>query len=130
MYAVPAIGRRWGMIISSALMASSLFIFATVNSEASNIGLNMMEYFFQSMFNAILYGWTPEVFPAPVRGTASGLAGFWGRLFSIIAPLVAADLLAANPSGNGVLYMAGGAVFISMIAILLMPTSRIGAQSY
>ena len=130
MYAIPIIGRRWGMIISSALMATSLFLFAAVNSEASNIGLNMMEYFFQSMFNAILYGWTPEVFPAPIRGTASGLASFWGRVFSIISPIVATHILAANPSGNGVLYMAGGAVFICTIAIFLMPISRIGAQSY
>ena len=130
MYAIPIIGRKWGMIISSALMGASLFLFAAVNSEASNIGFNMMEYFFQSMFNAILYGWTPEVFPAPIRGTACGLASFWGRLFGIVSPIIAAYVLAANPAGNGVLYLAGGAVFICTIAILLMPTSRMGAQSY
>ncbi|MCJ1438812.1 hypothetical protein MMC27_008202 [Xylographa pallens] len=130
MYAIPIIGRKWGMIISSALMGASLFLFAAVNSEASNIGFNMMEYFFQSMFNAILYGWTPEVFPAPIRGTASGLASFWGRIFGIVSPIIAAYVLAANPAGNGVLYLAGGAVFICTFAILLMPTSRMGAQSY
>ncbi|MCJ1394821.1 hypothetical protein MMC18_007701 [Xylographa bjoerkii] len=130
MYAIPIIGRKWGMIISSALMGASLFLFAAVNSEASNIGFNMMEYFFQSMFNAILYGWTPEVFPAPIRGTACGLASFWGRIFGIVSPIIAAYVLAANPAGNGVLYLAGGAVFICTIAILLMPTSRMGAQSY
>ena len=130
MYAIPIIGRKWGMIISSALMGASLFLFAAVNSEASNIGFNMMEYFFQSMFNAILYGWTPEVFPAPIRGTACGLASFWGRIFGIVSPIIAAYVLAANPAGNGVLYLAGGAVFICTIAILLMPTNRMGAQSY
>ena len=72
MYAVPRVGRKWAMVSSSALMAVSFFIFSTVNSEASNIGLNIMEYFFQSMFNAVLYGWTPEAFPAPIRGTACG----------------------------------------------------------
>jgi hypothetical protein len=69
MYGIPRIGRKWAMIGSSALMGLSLFLFATVNTEASNVGLNAMEYFFQSMFNAVLYGWTPEVFPAPIRGT-------------------------------------------------------------
>ncbi|MCJ1308099.1 hypothetical protein MMC25_001751 [Agyrium rufum] len=126
MYAVPLIGRKWGMIISSALMGISLFLFATVNTEASNIGLNLMEYFFQSMFNAILYGWTPEVFPAPIRGTACGIASFWGRLFGIVSPLIAAHI----SDINGVLYLAGGAVFICTIAILLMPTKQMGAQSY
>ena len=128
MYGIPLIGRKWGMVISSALMATSLFLFAAVNTQASNIGLNLMEYFFQSMFNAILYGWTPEVFPAPIRGTASGLASFWGRIFSIVSPLIAAHILAK--SINGVLYLAGGAVFICTVAILLIPTSHMGAQSY
>lgn len=52
MYGVPLIGRQMGMIVSSALMGISLFIFATINTEASNVGINIMEYFFQSMFNA------------------------------------------------------------------------------
>lgn len=52
MYGVPLIGRQWGMIISSALMGVSLFLFSAINTEASNVGINIMEYFFQSMFNA------------------------------------------------------------------------------
>ncbi|KAF6234382.1 hypothetical protein HO173_007415 [Letharia columbiana] len=128
MYVIPRVGRKWAMVGSSALMGISLFLFATVNTEASNIGLNAMEYFFQSMFNAVLYGWTPEVFPAPIRGTASGLASFWGRLFSIVSPLIAADLL--SKSVNGPLYLAGSGVFVSTIALVLMPTKSMGAQSY
>lgn len=80
------------------------------------------------MFNAVLYGWTPEVFPAPIRGTAAGLASFWGRLFSIVAPLIAAYLL--QTSYNGPLYLAGSGVFVSTIAILLIPARSMGAQSY
>ena len=128
MYGIPRIGRKLAMIGSSALMGISLFLFATVNTEASNTGLNAMEYFFQSMFNAVLYGWTPEVFPAPIRGTAAGVASFWGRLFSIISPLIAADLLVK--SLNAPLYLAGGGVLISTIALLLMPYKSLGAQSY
>lgn len=128
MYGVPRVGRKWAMVGSSALMGISLFLFAAVNSEASNIGINAMEYFFQSMFNAILYAWTPEAYPAPIRGTACGVASFWGRLFSIVSPLIAADLLAK--STNSPLYLAGAGVFICTIAIILMPTKSMGGQSY
>ncbi len=128
MYGIPRVGRQWAMIGSSALMGISLFLFATVNTEASNIGLNAMEYFFQSMFNAVLYAWTPEAYPAPTRGTAAGVASFWGRLFSIVSPLIAAHLL--EKSVNAPLYLAGGGVFICTIALLLMPTKSLGAQSY
>ena len=128
MYAVPRIGRKWAMVFSSALMGVSLFLFAEVNSQASNIGLNAMEYFFQSMFNAVLYGWTPEAFPAPIRGTACGVASFWGRLFSIVSPLIAAKLL--TESLNGPLYLAGAGAFVATVAITLMPAKNMGAQSY
>ena len=121
-------GRWLAMIFSSAMMGVSLFVFSQVNSEASNIGINGMEYFFQSMFNAILYGWTPEAFPAHIRGTAAGLASFWGRLFSIVSPQIAAHLL--TKSVNAVLYLAGGGVFVCTVAIALYPRQYIGSQSY
>jgi len=60
--------RRPSMIFSSALFGAMLFTFTAVNSQASYIGINGLVYFFQSMFNALLYGMTPEFFPAPVRG--------------------------------------------------------------
>ncbi|KAE8440922.1 hypothetical protein EG329_006319 [Mollisiaceae sp. DMI_Dod_QoI] len=116
---VPHVGRKYAMLISSFLMSLSLFLFAAVNTKASNIGLNTMEYFFQSMFNAILYGWTPEAFPASVRGTASGVASFWGRLFSIFSPLIAAHLL--QKSLNGPLFLAGAGVLVCCVAILGLP---------
>ncbi|KAH8663152.1 MFS transporter [Tricladium varicosporioides] len=121
---VPRIGRKWAMVTSSVLMGISLLLFAAVNTQASNVGLNAMEYFFQSMFNAVLYGWTPEAFPPGVRGTASGLASFWGRLFSIFSPLIAGCLL--EKSLNGPLYLAGAGVFGCTVAILLLPGSSLG----
>ncbi|KAL8670038.1 MAG: hypothetical protein Q9168_005399 [Polycauliona sp. 1 TL-2023] len=128
MYGVPLIGRQWGMIVSSALMGVSLFLFSAVNTQASNIGFNAMEYFFQSMFNAILYGWTPEAYPAPIRGTACGVASFWGRLFSIVSPKIGFVLL--ETSTNGPLYLAGAGVFVCTIAITLMPRRYMGGKSF
>ncbi|KAK3672686.1 hypothetical protein LTR78_007498 [Recurvomyces mirabilis] len=135
MYSVPSVGRKWTMVISSGLMGISMFVFSAVNTEASNIGLNVMEYFFQSMFNAVLYGWTPEVFPAPIRGTACGVASFWGRLFGIIAPLTAQSLLPSGstandgPALNRVLYLAGGITLGCVLTVSLLPNKVLGRQS-
>ena len=123
------------MALSAGLMGASLFIFSAINSQASNIGLTIMEYFFQSMFNAVLYGWTPEAFPAPIRGTACGLASFFGRLFGIVAPLIAQHLYAGNgPDGKGdvnsVLYLAGGVTLLCVVWISLLPNKAVGAQSF
>lgn len=128
MYGVPIMGRKWAMVVSSALMGVSLFLFATVNTKESNVALNALEYFFQSIFNAVLYGWTPEAFPASIRGTAAGIASFWGRLFSIIAPLIGAHLLAVGL--NAPLYLAGAGSFVCTLAILLIPTNQMEAKRF
>ena len=60
--------RQISMIISSLLFGGMLFAFTAVSDQASYIGISGLSYCFQSMFNSILYGATPEFFPAPVRG--------------------------------------------------------------
>jgi MFS family permease len=131
LYRVAFIGRKWTMVVSSALMGVSIFVFSTVNDAASNIGLNVMEYFFQSMFNAVLYGWTPEAFPAPIRGTACGIASFWGRLFGIVSPLIAQHLYGQGEGKNvnSVLYLAGGVTLGCVVTTALLPGKILGRQS-
>lgn len=131
LYRSSLIGRKYTMMLSAAMMSVSIFVFSTVNSAASNIGLNVMEYFFQSMFNAVLYGFTPEAFPAPIRGTACGLASFWGRLFGIVSPLIAQHLYARGEGKdvNSVLYLAGGVTLGCVITVGLLPSKIMGRQS-
>jgi MFS family permease len=131
-YRASRVGRKWTMVVSSLLMGISIFLFSSVNSAASNIGFNIMEYFFQSMFNSVLYGWTPEAFPAPIRGTACGIASFWGRLFGIVSPLIAQHLYAGGGAGrniNSVLYLAGGVTLGCVITTALLPSKLVGRQS-
>ncbi|KAM0246019.1 hypothetical protein ACHAP5_004990 [Fusarium lateritium] len=131
MYRIPAFGRKWTMVISSALMGISIILFSTVDTRAKNEGLFTMEYFFQSMFNAVLYGWTPEAFPAPIRGTACGVAGFWGRLFGIVSPLIAQHLYGdGNGQGgmNSVLYLAGGVMLGCVITTALLPNDMMESK--
>lgn len=129
MYRLPRFGRKWTMTIASGLMGMSIILFATVDTVAKNLGLFTLEYFFQSMFNAVLYGWTPEAFPAPVRGTASGVASFWGRLFGIVSPLIAQRLYGNSTSGDGnvnaVLYLAGGVTLGCVVTTALLPTKQL-----
>lgn len=144
---VPHVGRRWAMVASSALMGASLFMFSIVKTPAASVGFGAMEYFcaclplftpppnpnpfvplVQSTFNAVLYGWTPEAFPASVRGSACGLASFWGRLSSIVAPLIAAHIDSdGGDGGDGtrkVLFLAGGGVFVCTVVAAFLPETK------
>ena len=42
---IPRFGRKWAMVVSSALMGTSLFLYATITSTAASVGFNAMEYF-------------------------------------------------------------------------------------
>ncbi|KAI1428829.1 MFS general substrate transporter [Xylaria sp. FL1777] len=134
MYRIPSIGQKWTMTLSAGLMGASIFLFATVNTVPKNLGLFTLEYFLQSMFNAVLYGWTPEAFPPSIRGSACGIASFWGRLFGIIGPLIAQKLYASSTGNSGdirggninaVLYLAGGITFGCVITTALLPTKKL-----
>ncbi|KAK5996102.1 MFS siderochrome iron transporter 1 [Cladobotryum mycophilum] len=125
---IPSVGRKWSMVVSSGLMGASIFAFSAVDTVAKNSGLFAMEYFFQSMFNAVLYGWTPEAFPAPIRGTACGVASFWGRLFGIVSPLIAQHLYGQADGANSVLYLAGGVTLGCVITTALLPSELMEAQ--
>lgn len=42
---IPQLGRKWAMVCSSAMMALSLFLYATVTTFDGSVALNAMEYF-------------------------------------------------------------------------------------
>ncbi|KAF8548402.1 MFS general substrate transporter [Imleria badia] len=122
MVRAPMVGRKWTLVLSSMVMGISLFLYSVVNTEASHVGFNVLEYFCQSLFNAALFGWTPEAFPSAVRGTATGFASFCGDLFAICGPLIAAQLFSSTNGSNAVLYLAGSGLFVCTIALLCLPT--------
>ncbi|EJD39649.1 MFS general substrate transporter [Auricularia subglabra TFB-10046 SS5] len=117
---VPVLGRRWSLVLTAAAMGGALMSFVSVRTPQTSVALNAVEYFFQAAFNAILYGWTPEAFPARMRGSATGLAGCVGRITSIVAPLVAARV-GAETMG---IYLAGGGVFLTSVLCAFLPDTR------
>jgi len=117
---VPRLGRKFSMVISSFIMGASCIAFVLIDQPVTMLGL---EYFSQSLFNAILYGWTAEAYPARLRGTACGLASTFGRLSSILSPL-AAGLVLETKGPEFLLYMAGGGIFVCTVAILFLPETK------
>ncbi len=42
MVEVPRVGRQWAMVVSSAMMAVSLFLYSVVTTQAGSVGINAM----------------------------------------------------------------------------------------
>uniref|UniRef100_A0A0K3CCV8 BY PROTMAP: gi/472583833/gb/EMS21457.1/ MFS transporter, sugar transporter [Rhodosporidium toruloides NP11] n=1 Tax=Rhodotorula toruloides TaxID=5286 RepID=A0A0K3CCV8_RHOTO len=125
---IPKIGRKWAMAFAAALMGTSLFLFSTISSFAAFTGMNLLEYWAQSLYAALLYAFTPEAFPAPFRGSGSGIASTLGRLSSTVAPIAAGTIF--SPRSNSVLWLAGGAAFVSCLSVLCLPYDTRGRHTF
>jgi hypothetical protein len=75
----------------------------------------------------VLYAYTPEVFPAPSRGTGTGIASLLNRIAGLLAPVVAAQIGEQSPSAP--ILAAGGCYIVASVAMCLLPIETRGKQS-
>ncbi|KAK1526996.1 MFS transporter, metabolite:H+ symporter [Colletotrichum costaricense] len=84
------IGRKGTGTIACLSTGVFLFLFTRATTQAGVLGFSCAIAFFQNLVYGLLYSYTPELFPAPVRGTANGLVALFNRLSGLIAPIIAA----------------------------------------
>ncbi|KAI5272455.1 sugar transporter [Aureobasidium subglaciale] len=121
------IGRKGTMAIATAISGMFLFLFTTSTSSGTQLAFSSLEAFFQNIMYGVLYAYTPEVFPAPNRGTGTGISSFFNRLAGLCAPIVAVNAASANP--NAPIYASGGLFFAAFVALCLLPIETRGKQT-
>ncbi|PTB78340.1 MFS general substrate transporter [Trichoderma longibrachiatum ATCC 18648] len=123
----PFLGRRGTLASSTLVSAIFLFIFAAYGTTpTAQLIFSCIEAFAQNIMYGVLYAFTPEIFPAPVRGAGTGVASFLNRLTGLMAPI-----LAANIPGDGSttpIYMSAILILASFVAMCLIPIETRGAQ--
>ncbi|KAM0231640.1 hypothetical protein ACHAP5_011009 [Fusarium lateritium] len=67
-----------------------LFLFTQAKTQAAVLGFSCGVAFFQNLTLGLLYAYTPELFPAPIRGTGNGLAMLFNRSAGLGATLIGA----------------------------------------
>ncbi|KAF2139952.1 uncharacterized protein K452DRAFT_289332 [Aplosporella prunicola CBS 121167] len=121
------IGRKGTMAISTLLSGIFLFLFTLSTDSNYQLTFSSLEAFFQNIMYGVLFAYTPEVFPAPNRGTGTGISSFLNRLTGLCAPIVAVNAGKASPSGP--IYAAGGLFLAAFVAMVLLPIETRGKQS-
>ena len=124
---IPYIGRKGTMAVSTLLTGIFLFIFTTSTDSDFQLAFTCLEAFFQNIMYGVLYAYTPEIFPAPNRGTGSGIASFLNRIAGLCAPIVAVNAGGADPKAP--IYAAGGLILAAFLAMCLLPIETRGKQS-
>jgi MFS family permease len=73
--------------LAASTVATGAFLYATTTALTSNalLGWNCAFSFFSNIMYAVLYAYTPEIFPTKDRGTGNALAASANRVFGIMA---------------------------------------------
>ncbi|GME57719.1 hypothetical protein GTA08_BOTSDO07905 [Neofusicoccum parvum] len=93
---VRRVGRKGTGALASVLSGVFLFLYTRAASPAAVTGFSCAIAFFQNMAMSLLYSYSPELFPAPIRGTGNGLTAMFNRLGGLMAPIIAAYVGVTN----------------------------------
>ncbi|KAJ2982040.1 hypothetical protein NUW58_g6533 [Xylaria curta] len=106
-------GRKGALSLSTALTGVFLFASTTATNSSALLGWNSAYSFTSNIMYAVLYAFTPELFPTQDRGTGNALTATSNRIFGIFAPIIAiyGDLNTPVPVYvSGALFIAAGAI--------------------
>lgn len=118
----PRAGRRGAMSIGTILSGVFLFIFIVAgDSHARQLAFFSVTNFFENIMYGVLYCYTPESFPAPLRGTADGIASTLNRGMGCVSTLI--KIYTSNQSTTSAPLYTSASLFVA--AGVLMLTLRV-----
>ena len=123
-FVIDRVGRqRWmtACFIAGALFLAVLGTFAS-GSVGAVIALVTISYGIVGSANAVLYLYTPEIYPTRMRAIATGAATCWLRLASAAAPLLVGYLVAARGTGAVFMMFAAAGVIGALAAAWMIET--------
>lgn len=85
MVEVPRLGRRGTLSVSTVVTGVILFGSTTAGSSGALLGWDCAFNFVSNIMYAVLYSYSPELFPTPQRGTGNALTATCNRVFGIMA---------------------------------------------
>ncbi|KAF2212321.1 hypothetical protein CERZMDRAFT_41686 [Cercospora zeae-maydis SCOH1-5] len=121
------LGRKRTMAGATVLSGIFLVLFTQATNSGYQLAMSSLEAFFQNIMYGVLYAYTPEVFPAPNRGTGSGIGSFLNRVAGLCAPIVAVNAGHADPEAP--IYASAGLFFAAFLAMLMLPYETRGRQA-
>ncbi|MFD4179923.1 MFS transporter [Rhodococcus sp. NPDC058514] len=117
---IEAWGRRGTLATFLVGSAVSAGLFGLADSPTQIVAAGMALSFFNLGAWGALYAIGPELYPTTVRGSGTGAAAAFGRIASIIAPLIVPWLLTGG--GNGLVFGVFAVSFgLAAIATLALP---------
>lgn len=90
---IEKLGRKFVLVTYLIGTAASAFVFGNADSVTVLLVSGMFLSFFNLGAWGALYAYTPEQYPAIIRGTGAGMAAAVGRIGGVFGPLLVGSLL-------------------------------------
>ena len=123
---LPRVGRKGTLAASTALTGAFLYASTTALSSNALLGWNCAYNFMSNIMYAVLYAYTPEIFPTKDRGTGNALTATANRVFGIMAPIVA---MFANLETAAPVYVSGALFIAAGVLVVFLPFESRGKAS-
>lgn len=126
---VERLGRRWTFTLYVVLAGVGAFFFGQQALAARDVALIVGWGSVMSFFNlgawGVVYTYTPELYPTWLRGTGTGWATAFGRVFAFLAPLSLPLLLSlAGPDENVFLVFTAVMIAGGLVVLAFGPETR------
>jgi MFS transporter, putative metabolite:H+ symporter len=123
-FLIDRIGRRKWTVISLVAGGAALLILGLIGSNdvRSVIVLATLSYGIIGSVNAVLYLYTPEIYPTRMRAIGTGLATCWLRLASAVGPPIVGVVVSSNGIGSVFLMFAAIAIAGAWAATRMIET--------
>jgi putative MFS transporter len=123
-FAIDRLGRRrWTMVCfaAGAVLLAALGSFAS-GSVVAVMTLVTLSYGIVGSVNAVLYLYTPEIYPTRMRALGTGAATCWLRLASAAGPVLVGYLVARSGTGAVFLMFAAAGAVGAVAATAMLET--------
>ncbi|KAJ7489155.1 MFS general substrate transporter [Mycena latifolia] len=121
-------GRKYSMAFFTIMSGVFLFALTAARTSVQVNALVSIASFWENAFYGVLYGYAPEVFPTPRRGTGDALAASASRVTGLFAPIIAV-YSNAGKTPNGPVYASAGIFIFTGLTMMGLPIETVGVTA-
>ncbi|KAJ7767982.1 MFS general substrate transporter [Mycena maculata] len=121
-------GRKYSLAFFTIMSGVFLFALTAARTSVQVNALVSIASFWENAFYGVLYGYAPEVFPTPRRGTGDALAAAASRVTGLFAPVIAV-YSNAGKTPNGPVYASAAIFIFTGLTMLGLPIETVGVTA-
>ena len=113
-------GRKFVLVTYLIGTAASALVFGNAETVGVLLASGMLLSFFNLGAWGALYAYTPEQYPAVIRGTGAGMAAAVGRIGGVFGPLLVGSLLGKGYEYGTIFAIFCVAILIGVVAVVFL----------